>query len=265
MLRYICVLSLSIFKLWGSALPTETPAAPPQPQQQHKEHIVARILAGYCVVTTEQGRLRFHNDPYRAPLQTSNTSMQLFVHQSFQEASFESAHALAMEATASMNLHPLSQKHYEEIVSKYFDFLMDHFQKKYANLRLARANLTLFSSYRHVCQNTEQVRTLPMFSVVQQHRLTCYKITFLMGAANVAGKLHNNQEQLNLATEAKALIEALPYDIDPAYVYGGSLRKTPTLRTCNTIIARAAHFLQERPMFLAQEELQSAFTEGNQW
>lgn len=272
MLRNIFLVSLSISSLWSASLPDQN--FPLLARSLHQEGDAnAEWCTSASVVLLGRGGNWYRNEPYGAaviPLVSPGSVDDNFSHQpssdvpriippkpptrntllcvdhSFHGDSIGGTLNYLSEAKTALSLNQISQDEYTKILFREFDSLMNNLQERYQKIKQAVADEALLSKYLDAADDAKRSRELSLFTDLQQQRLKCYEITFLIGAANITGRLQNNQGQLDLALRAKELIESLPNDVSYAYANGGRLLKEPTLEVCRVIIERALMFGRSR-------------------
>ncbi len=79
-------------------------------------------------------------------------------------------------------------------------------------------------------------------------QLRCYRLSLLLGAANVSGALCDNEKQFTHALKAYKFLGLLSGDINNAYLDGRSLILVPTTSATVKILCRAAVFSSDLSM-----------------
>lgn len=170
------------------------------------------------------------------------------VNYSYNLTSFGQASSCLLNAKRALDQQYIPRERYEEFLAEYFDYVMCYFNKTYISIKDRPASEVVLSEYIAAGKKAHKTWAKNLPEGPKQLSIKCYEITFLIGAANIAGRLKKNQLQLELAKSAKKLVESLPHDINPAYADGGDLIKDRTLATCEGIIKRAIMFSRSKKL-----------------
>jgi len=111
--------------------------------------------------------------------------------------------------------------------------------------------LARYSQFINIIESTD-VQYWAAKEIVQ---LNCYRLSLLLGSANVSGALHDNKKQFEQALKAYEFLETLSSDINNAYIDGRRLSLGLTTEATVKILCRAAVFSSDLSMKIFLNDL----------